>query len=222
MPPPSEASQRYEIIDRCLTNPYRKYPTMDDLKWAIERELNTAVATVTIQKDIALMKLPREEGGYGAPIKFSRSVNGYYYDLVNFPDYTIKQFGLNVNSLLTIIHEKSHVDKSTIIGNNCLIGSMVTIAQNSFLDNFVRINRNCSIGHHTILKNNVILNPGVNIAGHVIVQENTTIGMGTNVLNKIKIGKNCVIGAGSLVTKDIPDGVVAYGSPCKIIRENSY
>jgi acetyltransferase-like isoleucine patch superfamily enzyme len=43
--------------------------------------------------------------------------------------------------------------------------------------------------------------------------------MGANILNTVKIGKNCVIGAGSVVTKDIPDNVVAYGSPCKIIKK---
>jgi acetyltransferase-like isoleucine patch superfamily enzyme len=47
------------------------------------------------------------------------------------------------------------------------------------------------------------------------------IGMGTNILNQVKIGKNTIIGAGSVVTKDIPDNVVAYGSPCKIIRDNN-
>jgi acetyltransferase-like isoleucine patch superfamily enzyme len=44
--------------------------------------------------------------------------------------------------------------------------------------------------------------------------------MGVNILDGIKIGKNTIIGAGSVVTKDIPDNVVAYGSPCKIIRDN--
>lgn len=36
---------------------------------------------------------------------------------------------------------------------------------------------------------------------------------------EVKIGNNVVIGAGSVVTKDIPDNVVAAGNPCKIIRE---
>ena len=31
-------------------------------------------------------------------------------------------------------------------------------------------------------------------------------------------GKNSVVGAGSLVTKDLPDNVLAYGNPAKIIR----
>ena len=31
-------------------------------------------------------------------------------------------------------------------------------------------------------------------------------------------GDNCIIGAGSVVVKDIPDGVTAYGNPCKVVR----
>jgi predicted DNA-binding transcriptional regulator YafY len=95
MPPPSEAALRYAIIDRCLTNPYRPYPTMKILKQEIERELKTSVSSETIQKDIAHMKKPEKDGGYGAPIKFNRSVNGYFYNFEEFPDFTIRSLGLN-------------------------------------------------------------------------------------------------------------------------------
>jgi acetyltransferase-like isoleucine patch superfamily enzyme len=66
----------------------------------------------------------------------------------------------------------------------------------------------------------VTLNPAVNIASNVTVGESTLIGIGTNIIDGINIGSNSIIGAGSVVTKDIPDGVIAYGSPCKIIRAN--
>ena len=46
------------------------------------------------------------------------------------------------------------------------------------------------------------------------------IGAGATILPRIKIGRNVVIGAGAVVTKDIPDSVVAFGSPAKIIKEN--
>jgi maltose O-acetyltransferase len=36
----------------------------------------------------------------------------------------------------------------------------------------------------------------------------------------VTIGDNVIIGAGSVVTKSIPDNVVAYGNPCKVIRKN--
>ena len=38
------------------------------------------------------------------------------------------------------------------------------------------------------------------------------------VLGGVHIGNNVVIGAGSVVTKDIPDGYLAFGNPCKPVR----
>ncbi len=102
MPPPSEAALRYQIIDQCLRNPFKPYPTMDVLKWEIEKQLKTSVSTATIQKDIAQMKKGEDEGGYSAPIKFKKAVNGYYYDLVNFPDFTIQTKGLNEKEIEAI------------------------------------------------------------------------------------------------------------------------
>jgi predicted DNA-binding transcriptional regulator YafY len=95
MPPPSDAILRYKIIDECLIDIYNPYPTMDDLKYKIERKLKTSVSTATIQKDIAQMKKGEDEGGYSAPIKFKRSNKGYYYDFEKFPDFTIQSLGLN-------------------------------------------------------------------------------------------------------------------------------
>ena len=38
---------------------------------------------------------------------------------------------------------------------------------------------------------------------------------------EVHIEKNCAICAGSVVTKDIPDGVVAVGNPCRVMRQVS-
>ena len=45
------------------------------------------------------------------------------------------------------------------------------------------------------------------------------IGAGVVICPGVSIGDNTVIGAGSIVTKDLPAGVVAYGNPCRVIRE---
>lgn len=52
-----------------------------------------------------------------------------------------------------------------------------------------------TIGNNVWLGGNVVVNPGVHI------------------------GNNAVIGSGSVVTKDIPDNVVAAGNPCRVIRK---
>lgn len=52
----------------------------------------------------------------------------------------------------------------------------------------------------------------------VVIEKNVWLGAGTIVLPGVTIGENSVIGAGSLVTKDIPKNVVAFGSPCQVVR----
>lgn len=52
----------------------------------------------------------------------------------------------------------------------------------------------------------------------VHIGKNCWLGSGVIVVPGIKIGDNVVIGAGSVVTKDLPDNVVAVGNPCRILR----
>ncbi len=47
------------------------------------------------------------------------------------------------------------------------------------------------------------------------------IGAGAIIMPGVTIGDNSVIGAGSVVTKDIPENVVAVGNPCRVMREIS-
>ena len=62
-------------------------------------------------------------------------------------------------------------------------------------------------------------NEGFEIARPIRVGKNVWIGADVSILPGVTIGDNCVIGAKSLVSRDIPDGVLAFGNPCRIIRE---
>ena len=53
----------------------------------------------------------------------------------------------------------------------------------------------------------------------VTIGDNVWIGGNTVILPGVHIGSNTVIGAGSVVTKDIPDWVIAAGNPCRVIRK---
>lgn len=131
--------------------------------------------------------------------------NKYAFDLKNFTD---------------IIHPSALITSEVKYGYGFHLSPMSQIAPFTEIGNFVVINRNVSIGHHNTIEDFVTINPGVNIAGCCTIKENTIIGMGATILDKVSIGKNTIIGAGSVVTREIPDNVVAFGSPAKIIREN--
>ena len=53
----------------------------------------------------------------------------------------------------------------------------------------------------------------------VRIGRNCWLGAGVIVLPGVTIGDNVVVGAGSVVTKDLPDNVVAVGNPCRVLRE---
>lgn len=87
------------------------------------------------------------------------------------------------------------------------------------------------VGDNTMLAPNVVIataghpiNPELRSKGYqfnmpVHIGKNCWLGAGVLVMPGVTIGDNTVIGAGSVVTKDIPANVVAYGNPCKVIRE---
>ena len=142
---------------------------------------------------------------------------------VNKPNNKIKvveAFNSWKNNFISLKHKSAEISSTTEIKKGVIINCLVSIASFSTIGEFVTINRNVSIGHHTKIGAYCTINPGVNIAGFVTIGKGSMIGMGSNIIDNITIGTNTIIGAGSLVTTDIPDNVIAYGSPCKIIRKN--
>jgi predicted DNA-binding transcriptional regulator YafY len=78
MPVNKEAYLRYKIINRCLLNKRKPFPTMEDLKAELKKTLGSEFSTSTVQKDIKAMK-EDQVLDYNAPIGFDRSRLGYYY-----------------------------------------------------------------------------------------------------------------------------------------------
>ena len=62
-------------------------------------------------------------------------------------------------------------------------------------------------------------NSGYEYGIDVTIGDNVWIGGNVCIMPGVTIGNNVVIGAGSVVTKDLPDNVIAAGNPCRIIRE---
>ncbi len=54
--------------------------------------------------------------------------------------------------------------------------------------------------------------------GGVLVGHHTAVSIGTTVLHGRTIGAHTVVGGGSLVVTDLPDHVVAYGTPARVVR----
>lgn len=64
-----------------------------------------------------------------------------------------------------------------------------------------------------------VRNTGLEFGKSVKIGDNVWIGGSTVINPGVTIGNNVVIGSGSVVTKDIPDNVIAVGNPCTVLRE---
>ncbi len=126
------------------------------------------------------------------------------------------------------------------MGNNCCIEPpfFCDYGYNIILGSDIFINYNCTILDcaQVHIGSRTMLGPGVQIytvthpvnarerasllefAKPIEIGEDVWLGGSVVVLPGVKIGNRAVVGAGSVVTKDIPDDVIAAGNPCRIIR----
>lgn len=94
----------------------------------------------------------------------------------------------------------------TDIGAFCYINAKYGVT----LEDYVQIGSHCSIYSISTIDGK---------KGKVHFKENSKIGSHSTVLPGVTIGKNSVVGAHSLVISDIPDNVVAFGVPAKVVRK---
>lgn len=78
------------------------------------------------------------------------------------------------------------------------------------IEDYVQIGSHCSIYSVSTIDGK---------KGKVCLKKNSCIGSHSTIMPGVSIGENAIVGAHSFVNKDIPDNVVAYGSPVKIIKK---
>lgn len=113
-----------------------------------------------------------------------------------------------------IIGDESSVWYHTVIRGDMaqiVIGSGTNIQDSSVV--------HASTGFPCHIGNSVSIGHGALIHG-CSIGNNSLIGMGAIIMNGATVGEDCIVGAGSLVPQgmEIPDGMLAYGTPAKIIR----
>ena len=128
----------------------------------------------------------------------------------NSCEYT-NHIGLNHRCVLTTMKPCAEI----IIGDNFgMSSSTITAFQSVRIGNNVRVGANCIIMDGDFHLDD----PRTNEPRPVVIDDNVWLGANVVVMKGVHIGCNSVIGVNSVVTKDIPENVVAAGNPCKVIK----
>ena len=126
---------------------------------------------------------------------------------------------LNVKIAEAAIHPSAIISKTVEIGMGSVVMAGTAINADSKIGKHCIINTGATVDHECQIGDYAHIAPGVNLCGKVYVGEGSLIGVGSSVIPCINIGKWCIIGSGSVVVSDIPDGYLAYGNPCKLIKK---
>lgn len=129
----------------------------------------------------------------------------------------LKQEGFH---FISLIHPSAQVSCYATVGSgsvifaNAVINAFAKIGDGCIINTSAIVDHDCNIGDF------VHICPNTALAGAVLVGAKCWIGIGTSVKQSISIGENTVIGAGSTILKNMPDNVIAFGSPCVVHNIN--
>jgi len=116
------------------------------------------------------------------------------------------------------IHPSARIAREVRLGMGVALMAGVSVNPGTHIGDFCFINTNASVDHDNTLGDFSCLQPNAATGGNVRIGAFSVVSMGANVIHGVDIGVHTVVGAGSTVLADLPDRVVAYGTPCRVIR----
>jgi acetyltransferase-like isoleucine patch superfamily enzyme len=124
------------------------------------------------------------------------------------------------------------IREESVIGDDVSIWSHSVVDYGCVIGDRVKIHCNCYVAQFTEIEQDAFLAPGVTIANDLYpgrpgsaapmqgprILTGAQIGANATILPYVTIGEGAMIGAGAVVTKDVPDGMLAYGCPAVPVR----
>ena len=132
----------------------------------------------------------------------------------------------------TKIWHFSHIMKGCKIGKKCNIGQNVVISPDVVLGEGVKIQNNVSVYTGVICEDGVFLGPScvfTNVINprafierkkeyrRTVIKKGASLGANCTIVCGHDVGRYALVGAGSVVTKDVPDYAMVYGTPARVM-----
>ena len=131
----------------------------------------------------------------------------------------------------TKIWHFSHIMEGCTIGKRCNIGQNVVISPGVVLGEGVKIQNNVSVYTGVVCEDGVFLGPSCAFTNVInprafierkheyrktVIGKGASIGANATIVCGHTIGRYALVGAGAVVTRDVPDYALVYGSPAKV------
>jgi sugar O-acyltransferase (sialic acid O-acetyltransferase NeuD family) len=176
-------------------------PVLGGMDWAAanapmqgERELAGATSSRRLAAIVAI-------GGNDARLDVAQRLRALGFELIN------------------AVHPSSVIQGHVSLGAGNLICAGAILITGTRIEDDVVINTGSTIDHDCLLESGAQVASGVTTSGCVTVRQGAFVGVGAILGPGVTVGEGAIVGAGSLVLRDVPPRVLAYGTPCRVVRE---
>jgi sugar O-acyltransferase (sialic acid O-acetyltransferase NeuD family) len=118
--------------------------------------------------------------------------------------------------LLNAIHPSAVVMPSATLGRGIMVGANAVVNSNARIGDNVIINTAAVVEHDCVVGDGAALGPGAHLGGRAAIGPSAFIATRAIVLSRLSIGSRTVVGAGAVVTRDLPESVLAWGAPARV------
>lgn len=128
----------------------------------------------------------------------------------------LKGLGYQIPKIIdptAVVANSVKIEEAVFVGKGVIINSDTIIKRGAIINSGAIIEHDCRIGSF------VHIAPGVVMSGGVIIGDSSHIGSNTSVRQQVSIGSDTIVGIGSVVVKHISSNVIAYGNPCKEVKD---
>lgn len=122
---------------------------------------------------------------------------------------------------ITAVHPGAEIARTASLGEGTAVMAGAVINCSASIGRFCIVNTRASVDHDSHMQDFSSVAPGATLAGNVHVGAYSAICMNACVAEKASIGSHTVVGAGSVVLRDLPDDVLAYGTPARVVKSRS-
>jgi len=116
------------------------------------------------------------------------------------------------------IHPSAQIGARAVIGAGTVIMAAAVVNNDGVVGEHAFLATSCSLDHDGRFGAFASFSPNVATGGAVAIGDFAAVGIGASILHGVTIGAHTVVGAGSTVLSDLPDHVVAFGTPARVMR----
>lgn len=122
-------------------------------------------------------------------------------------------------TFVSLVHPSAILGKNIVIGEGTVLMAGVIINSDAVVGNHCILNTGSQLEHNSEMYDFAHLSAGSITGGKVVLKKYCLVTLNVTIVDRVTIGENSVIGSGSLVLRDVPDNVLAFGSPAVVVKE---